>query len=175
VTRIDLRSHRPASRIAVGRLPFTVGFGYGSAWVLNMESNSLSVIRAGSNKAQTIPLPLGAGDAALGLAVGAGGVWVVSRDGDVVRVDPDSGRVVARIPARTHPEELLDVSVGSHLVWVTNRAEGSVWKIDPRTNRVIRRIALGRVGVVPCGIAAGPTAVWVTMGSDTDCGSMATR
>jgi DNA-binding SARP family transcriptional activator/DNA-binding beta-propeller fold protein YncE len=175
VTRIDLRSHRPASRIRVGRSPFAVGFGYGSAWVVNMGSNSLSVIRTGSEKPQSIPLPLDTGDAALGVAVGAGAVWVVSRDGDVVRVDPDSRRVVARIPARDHSEELLDVSAGSHFVWVTNRAGSSVWKIDPRTNRVVRTIALGRVGVVPCGIAAGPMAVWVTMGSDTDCGSAATR
>jgi DNA-binding beta-propeller fold protein YncE len=159
----------------VGRLPYAIAFGYGSAWVVNFGSKSLSVIRTGSSRAQTIPLPLGTDDAPLAVATGAAAVWVVSRDGVVVRVDPDSRRVVARIEPETGAEESLDIAVGSRFVWVTNRAANSVSKIDSRTNRLVRASPLGRVGVVPCGVAAAADAIWVTMGTDTDCASPGTR
>jgi DNA-binding beta-propeller fold protein YncE len=175
VSRIDLRSHRLVSRIPVGDFPFAIAFGYGSAWVVNSDSDSLSVVTAGSSRAQTISLPIDIEDAPLAVAVGAGSVWVVSRDGTVIRVDPDRRRVLAKIVSRTDAVESLDIAVGSGFVWVTNRADGSVSMIDPKRNRIVRTIPLGRVGVVPCGVAASSTAIWVTIGSDTDCGSSLTR
>ncbi len=97
------------------------------------------------------------------IAVGEGGVWVSApRDdgsfaGDVVRIDPTTGTVVARIPVESLPSWEFGgggMAVGMGSIWVTgdidagrNFAEGCcdtvVQQIDPATNRVVDLINLG--------------------------------
>lgn len=92
------------------------------------------------------------------VAVGDGGVWVSApRDegsgaGDVVRIDPETADVVARIPVRGLPSWESGgggMAVGLGSVWVTGDiASGGcctaiVQQIDPATNKVVDVIDLG--------------------------------
>ena len=153
VLRVDLRTRKVVSSVPVGHLPLFVTFGYGSAWVSNYKGDSVSVIRPGTERAETIPVGMGP----LGIAAGARAIWVVAYwDQQLVRIDPDTRRVVARIPVGEGP---LGVAVGAGAVWVTNRDSRTITRIDPATNRVTHTIKLDSS---PYGVQAGQGRVWVT-------------
>jgi hypothetical protein len=66
-------------------------------------------------------------------------VWVACRtDGEVLRVDAESGEVVARIPA----QGAVAVTADETSVWAVWREQGTVYRIDPETNEVAGEIAL---------------------------------
>jgi DNA-binding beta-propeller fold protein YncE len=98
------------------------------------------------------------------LTVGAGSVWVTPNgaDGRLVRIDPRTGRVSARISAR--PIYFGSVlAFGAGFAWTGNDDEryqrgATVSKLDPRTNQVAGKpLVLGS----PQSIAFGHGAVWV--------------
>jgi YVTN family beta-propeller protein len=153
VYRIDLRSRRVVSSVRVGTLPLFITFGYGAAWVSNYRDDSVSVIRPGSKEAETISVSGGP----LGVAAGAGGIWVVTFwQKELVRIDPETRRVLRRIPVGAGP---LGVSVGGGAVWVTNRDSETISRVDPSTNRVVATIPLASA---PYGIRFAHGRLWVT-------------
>lgn len=153
VFQVDLRTRRLVSSIPVGHLPLFVAFGYGSAWVSNYRGNSVSVIRPGGRAPETIAVEGGP----LGIAAGARAIWVVTYwNRRLVRIDPETRRVLAGIPVGNGP---LGVAVGAGAVWVTNRDSRTISRIDPATNTVTRTIHLD---VVPQGIHFAHGQVWVT-------------
>jgi DNA-binding beta-propeller fold protein YncE len=102
------------------------------------------------------------------VAVGAGSVWVSSDDissgpapkrgpGDVVlRVDPETNRVVDRIPV----DSPSGLAFGHGSVWATSAGHGTVSRIDPQTGRVVAEIKVGR-GAVDIATDERSGAVWV--------------
>ena len=153
VSRIDLRTRRLVSTVPVGHLPLYATFGYGSLWVSNYKGNSVSVVRPGSERPETVRLP----DSPLGIAAGAGGIWVVTFWGaGLVRIDPETRRVRARIQIGKGP---LDVTVGGGAVWTTDRDSKTITKIDPSTDKVVATIHLP---VAPYGIRFARGRLWVT-------------
>ena len=102
--------------------------------------------------------PIAIGSGPTGIAVGAGGVWVVdSLDDAVVRIDPGSRSVTAMIPVGLSP---AGIAFGAGSVWVANSGDGTVTRIDPNTNRVQATIA---VGGSPQAITVADGRVWVTV------------
>jgi hypothetical protein len=90
--------------------------------------------------------------------VGFGATWVASQ-GALLRIDPQTNRVVATIPVSVSGES-ASIAFGEGAVWVTSgQANGVVYRIDPAANRVTATIGVpgGAFGIV---VAAGT--VWVT-------------
>lgn len=153
VFQIDLQSRRLVSSLEVGTLPLFVAFGYGSAWVSNYRGDSVSVVRPGSKRLETIAVPRGP----LGIAAGEGAIWVVTFwSRELVRIDPDTRRVLRRIPVGAGPN---DVAVGAGSIWVTNRDDKTITRIDPATNKVVQTI---RLTAAPYGVRVAHGRVWVT-------------
>jgi hypothetical protein len=79
------------------------------------------------------------------MAVGLGAVWIADNaagPGQVLRVDPDSGVVVARISLNyARP---FDVAVGFGAVWVAGRTD--LVRIDPVQNRISSRLHIFHAG-----------------------------
>jgi YVTN family beta-propeller protein len=99
-----------------------------------------------------VELPFRPGD----VAVGAGAVWVTSRqDGRVARVDPEARSVVDVIPVGV---SVGGIAVGGGAVWVVDTAGASLARISPETNAVVQTIAL-QGG--PIDVAAGDGGIWV--------------
>ena len=73
------------------------------------------------------------------------------------RVDPGTGRVVARIPSGGI---LYGIGISEHAVWSADQLDGRVDRIDPRANRVVAHVGSG--SDVPVTFAATPGSVWVT-------------
>jgi hypothetical protein len=102
-------------------------------------------------------------------ATGFGSVWVSeSQGGDILRVDPRTRRVAARIPARSE----ASVAAGAGAVWAVQRTSGNlgrpVLRIDPRTNRVVARIPQrGPSGDTFAGyfVTVAGSRVWVLSGT----------
>ena len=159
VSRIDLRSRQLVSSVQVGDEPMFVAFGYGSAWTSDYRGDTVSVVRPGSERAETISVSGGP----LGVAAGAGSVWVVTFwNRALVRIDPETRRVVGSTRVGDGP---LAVAVGGGSVWVTNRDSRTVIRIDPQTGAVIGRI---NVDAAPYGVRFAHGRLWVTT---QQCGS----
>jgi DNA-binding SARP family transcriptional activator len=153
VFQIDLRTRKLVRAIDVGRLPLFVCVGYEAAWVANYRGDSVSVIRPGQQRPDTISVAPGP----LGIAAGAGAVWVVSYwTHELNRIDPETLRVVSRMKIGGQP---LGAAVGAGSVWVTSRHDRNVERIDPERGTVIARVHLNSP---PQGVLVTEDRVWVT-------------
>jgi YVTN family beta-propeller protein len=133
-----------------------------SAWVATNTPPGLvrvdyDRVSAKSSVVKAIPLA----HAPSAIAVGAGSVWAVDGEQDVVRrIDPDSGKVLRTIRAGNAP---VAITVGEGSVWVANGDDDSVSRIDPRTSSVTKAIS---VGEQPAAVATGGGSVWVANSGD---------
>lgn len=92
------------------------------------------------------------------LTYARGALWVTTRAGVLVRVDPVSRRVVAKIPVGTDSN---DVVAGAGSIWVANYGSRTVSRVNPRSNRVGKTIELPGLLGGASGIAFAGGAVWV--------------
>jgi streptogramin lyase len=98
---------------------------------------------------------------ALGLAVTDNAVWVSNREfDDLVRVDPTTMKVVARIDTG---RGAWDVAASSNAVWVTTQSL-EVVRVDPRRNEVVSRIptVTDEISLSLGWVAADDENVWLT-------------
>ena len=125
--------------IPVDRL-YDLAWGIDAVWVVNLTQDAYSSLRRIDPATNRVTATHLLDSAALGLAVGAGSVWIaMPYDNIVERLDP-MARVRARISVGLQPS-FLDVAFGS--VWVANHHGRSVSRIDPRTDRVIATLPAG--------------------------------
>ena len=112
-----------------------------------------------------------------GIASGFGAVWIAGSDRkEIVRVDPVTRRVLARVPLG-HPAGVSGVATSADAVWamvVSNcdNYQSALVRIDPARNRVTARIPLrGTANALTTTFNAGPAlltngdAIWV-LGSE---------
>ena len=97
--------------IPVGDAPINIAFGHDSVWVICFDDGAVVQIDAAARAVTGRPIRVGSG--AYGVAVAPNAVWVTTTDG-VVRIDPDTRRVVARIPFE---DILVGIAVGAGGVW----------------------------------------------------------
>lgn len=161
VTQVDQRSGAQVHVVAVPGSTELLAFGSGSVWVASPLTGIVARINPGSSTVSgSIHVPARRG-ALKEIAVGEGALWISSNDivadqYGVFRIDPASGKLVAKIRLRLGAQ---GVAAGEGAVWVANPLGDTVSQIDPSTNRVVRTI---RIGKDPIAVAAGEGAVWVT-------------
>jgi YVTN family beta-propeller protein len=162
---ISLANLTPRQRTGVGSLQMPrcgLAATGQSAWVAtNIPPGLVRVdydrVSATSSVVKAIPLA----HAPSAIAVGAGSVWAVDGEQDVVRrIDPGSGKVLRIIRAGNGP---VAITVGEGAVWVANDDDDSVSRIDPRTSSVTKAIS---VGEQPAAVAIGGGSVWVANSGD---------
>ena len=96
------------------------------------------------------------------LALGFGSLWMTDVVHDqLIRLDPDSGEITARIDVGTAPTA---VAVGEDSIWVANFNDATVTRVDPNTERVQGRPIA--VGGKPGGLVEALGFVWVTRPED---------
>jgi YVTN family beta-propeller protein len=166
VVRIDPATNRVVATIPVGRAQGALTVADGVVWVA-LPEHGLGRIDPAGNRSTVVRVP---GCCAGELAAGEGALWVANRrDGSLVRVDPASGRVVARVLLpKTTEQRPHQVAVGDGAVWVTSAATrrgtaNLLWRVDPASNQVTGTLDLGptSAGGIPNSVAAGNGAVWV--------------
>jgi virginiamycin B lyase len=173
VSRID-----PAGDRVVATIPipgqgsaFSLAAAGGSVWV----SGNHGLMRIDPAGNRVTPVGVCCGE----VAAGAGGLWMANgMDRTVLRVDPASGRVLARIPVplAAAPEGPFRIAAAGGAVWVTSETvkpkpgdASLLWRVEAAGNRFAGTLRVGTVGrnhISPT-VAAGRDAVWVTV-ADAD-------
>jgi branched-chain amino acid transport system substrate-binding protein len=94
--------------------------------------------------------------AALAIAAGPGGVWVLGDGGAVARLDERTARPLERtkVPASSAGS----IAVGQDAAWVTSPADGTLWRVGTGSRPTVGAIELTR-GVLD--VAVGHDGVWV--------------
>ena len=170
VSRIDPETRKIVGTFKPGGLPAELAAGAGALWLGNTGGRDItnaivSVARLDpktNRVTRTTKLP--GGDRGVlptaglpRIAVGAGAVWAINPDGSVSRLDPATGRLVARIDLESGA---WTIAAGKEGVWFLGTDDSSVTRIDPRTNRVAETIHVGTEFL--WGVAVGAGSVWAT-------------
>jgi ABC-type branched-subunit amino acid transport system substrate-binding protein/DNA-binding beta-propeller fold protein YncE/predicted Ser/Thr protein kinase len=171
VSRIDPKTKRVVDRFETGGQPSDLAAGAGAVWIGNgggrYRNFTVSISRIDPDSMEvtrTVKLPDTTGGAAGStnpgiprIAVGAGAVWAINPDDTLSRIDPETGRLVAKIDVGVAPST---IAAGDEGVWFLSWENRSVMRLDPRTNRVAETTPLGSHFL--SGIAVGGGSVWVT-------------
>lgn len=140
--------------VAVAAL--TSGISAGTVPRVTAPSRTLLAARPSACPRMEAPIKVAAG--VTSLASGDGSLWVPGF-GAVSRVDPASGRVIAKI--RTPgSDDYSQIAIGQHGVWVTSTGRGVVYRIAPSSDRVTATIHLRGPAQ---GVAVGGGRIWVTV------------
>ena len=121
-----------------------------------LPGGSASTICSG----ETMPIPQYA------LTVAFDSLWVACRtEGAVLRVEAETGEVVARIPA----EGAVSLAADDTSVWAVFRELGELYRIDPETNEVADSVSLFHDTPY---IWAEAGVVWLGYGDGTEIGRL---
>ena len=154
--RRSMADLRPDASFAVEGQPDWMVVTDDAVWVTSSNVNHVVRLDAATNRSSlivTIDKPCS------GLAAGFGAIWVPSCGAHgLVRVDPQTGKTVAQIPAGPADSE-GGVTTGDGSVWIVTSKEGLLVRVDPQTNKVVAKIPIPSGSYVP---AFAEGAVWIT-------------
>ncbi len=168
VSRVDPKTGRVVRTFDPVRRPTDIAAGGGALWIgtgSGWVTESVSRVDPRTMEVTSaVKLPqMPAGGIGLQssgfpqLVVGEGSVWAINPDRTVSRIDPATGKIVAKVPVPERGARTL--AAGDAGVWVLGW-ENAMMRIDPRTNRLDEPIELGSNALL--GIAVGGGAVWAT-------------
>ncbi len=170
VTVIDGATRTRLAEIDVARAPRTIAFSAsGEAWVVSRGASAATVIDpVNFNVKRTVPLPAASQPYGIVFSPADGSAWIgLAATGEVIKVDPSSGAVTARIAVGGEPRHLAITGTGDRLLvsrYITAPIPGESTKtpvgtdaagvahggeltvIDPAAAAVLSRITLGLTG-----------------------------
>jgi hypothetical protein len=158
LSRIDPETKKVVKRFRLRQAPTDIAAGAGAVWVKG--DGTLARIDPDTGKAtRTVKLPetVENGDLPFQnwgfpqIAVGAGAVWAINGDRTVSRIDPDTGRRVAKIVV-----DAATIAAGREGGWFISADDTrAVTRIDPSTNRVGQRIPVSAQNLSAVAVGAG--------------------
>jgi serine/threonine protein kinase len=120
IIEVDPLTSQKVREITVGEGPTAIAAGSNDLWVANFEDDTVTRVSIAGRGRTPGTSEFSVGDGPVDVAVGEGGVWVAnSLDRNVMRIDPETGDVVATIGIGNEPQRL---AAGEGGVWVTVRA-----------------------------------------------------
>lgn len=160
---IDTDTNEVVDEIQVGIRPGPVEFGGGSAWVGNLDDQTLTRIDPATRSTiKTIPL---GEKTPTGVAFGAGALWVAhGQRGQLSRVDPQFERVTDTLQLASPESQRGAVDVGEGSVWAVY-GDATMAQVDPRDARVS---AKAYVDAAPAAVVVARGLVWLANASTAD-------
>ena len=133
-----------------------------AVWVSGWDGAMVSRIDARTDEVVTVDV----GFTGTLLAADEDGVWVGVDGGLLLRLDPDSGEVIATIETSTRPVSgngsAPSPYIGEGAVWVQDLANRVVSRVDPQTNEVTDTVDLTAAGIGGAeGMVIADGLVWV--------------
>ncbi len=119
VAVIDVATRSRLAEIAVGDAPRTIAFsGTGQAWIVNRDAASVSVVDPATLRVdRTLRLPAASQPYGIVFSPADRSAWItLSATGEVVRLDPSSGAITARIAAGADIRHLAITASGDRLL-----------------------------------------------------------
>jgi hypothetical protein len=128
-----------------------------AVWIADGSVNSSNLIRPAASRVDSSVTATISVGAARAVAYGAGSIWVAASANDgsfrgwILRIDPATNRIVAKIPVRSVPGWEIGgggLTVGDGSVWVTGgvAAPGGVNSPGHGSNAILIRIDPKRTG-----------------------------
>lgn len=173
VTRIDPATHaRTVKRLGNVRvLPYSIAVGANSVWVTSSEDAKLwqldpvtLAVRSTTSFANVGPL--GTIQLTL-LAASSSAVWAVNENLDLLRIDPQTRKIVKKTHLFTDGFATGAATRGA--LWIASSGQHKLVRVDTTTGRVTRRVALGKTGdasVFPAVESAADGSVWLQTDAD---------
>jgi YVTN family beta-propeller protein len=154
VSVIDATSGVRLRTVDVGDSPDDLALLDGSMWILNDLDATITPLDSATGEPGGDPIRMPGNPVALD--AGFGRLWVIDcRSGELLAVDPDSGRVVSRLELGRGSN---DVVAFAGAVWVSNWRSHSLFRIDPADVSVEAEIDAGDT---PGELAGGRSGLWV--------------
>jgi streptogramin lyase len=155
VARIDLRTGRTTGLYDVGGNPAGLARVGRSLWIaFGRTGTTLGRLDLRTGIVTKTPIRH-TGPGFLSWLLGS--LWTTTADGSAVRVDPDTGRVLAAFAIPGTPAELAAAPDGT--IWVAEKEHNTITRIDPATNTMLDVTSAGP-GAFSIAVAAGD--MWVT-------------
>jgi hypothetical protein len=157
VVRMTLPGGKRTATVQLGQPVIAVAVGLGSAWALDSSS---TLYRLNLRTARvTKRIPTGA-TAAYNIWIGAGAVWVADDQGaKVLRISPETNKVVARISVGDGPADL--VFVGNR-GWALTHRDNTLYRIDTGTNVATRLATIEGDNAAAERLAMAGNSLWIT-------------
>jgi hypothetical protein len=105
------------------------------------------------------------GHATAGRLFAFGSLWDVTSGGDVIRVDPSTGKIIARIHVQGAVDWQMQISAGFGSIWVASGDKHEVVRIAPQTNTVSDTISGLSTAYSLLSIGIGFGSVWADQGA----------
>jgi streptogramin lyase len=122
-----------------------------------LAAAALGAVAVAASPAQRVET----GEWTYGLASAGGSVWAGGLSlGDVVRVDPHTGKVTSRVNVGSR---VFNLAVAPGAVWAVVNVTGTAVRLDTRTGKVTATV---RVGGGPYDVEWGFGSAWVSNSSD---------
>jgi streptogramin lyase len=137
VRRVSPKKNRVTAKIRVGRTPNGVVYAFGSIWVADLGRGTLFRINVKTN-CVTKKINVAKAD---WITRSSDALWISSEAGEITRVDPASGTIVATIPVGANP--LGSAWINGEL-WVPNIDDGTISIVDPHGMRYARLSRSGK-------------------------------
>jgi streptogramin lyase len=130
-----------------------LAYGWGSVWVPSCGAKKLVRVDETTGKT-TADIPADPANSEGGIAIGDGAVWLVVKPSTLLRIDPASNTVAAKLDL---PSESEDPFFAEGFVWITSFGHNALLKINPKAMTIAATIP---VGPKPRFLTAGAGAVW---------------
>ena len=162
VVRVNTRSGKTTKSVRLRGPAIAAASAFGSIWALD-SGGTLYRMKPTGRITKRIALNVAA---AYNIWIGGGSVWVAADQGaSVVRVSPQSNRVVARIEAGDGPASM---AFDGGTAWVVNHRDTTINRIDLASNRSSLLTTLGGVNDrAPERMTFSGGSLWIT-GRGTD-------
>jgi virginiamycin B lyase len=163
VRRLDGATGEPDGLVPIpGSICLAFDVGFDSLWAGSCDRHLLARIdpTTGGLDTPLIDLPIDALQPEGSIGVGDSGVWLISTEGELLRLDPVTNQVDGQWSL---PASAAAVRAGLDAVWVTIPATGTLLRIDPADPTTPRSITVGKG---PRFLAIGADAVWVMNQTD---------
>jgi len=139
LSEIQPRSMRVLRRIRIGPRPAGLRAAAGALWV-GFGRSATSVARVNPATARIQRVPVGVRSPSW-FAAGTSDLWIQADDSQLVRLDPSTRRVTARLSVgRTLAQGSL---APDGTIWVPDKEQSRVYRIDPVKARVVDSFAAG--------------------------------
>jgi virginiamycin B lyase len=158
VRRMDGKTGEPDGLVPIpGSICLAFDVGFDSIWAGSCDRHLLARIDPGTGSLDTplIDLPIAGLQEEGSIGVGDSGVWMISTDHQLLRLDPVTNSIDGEWPL---PASAAAVRAGLDAVWVTVPVTDTLLRIDPGDPATSRSI---KVGKGPRFLAVGEDAVWV--------------
>jgi virginiamycin B lyase len=161
LVKVEPRSLRVVRRLRVGPRPSGLRAARGAVWVgFGRSATSIGRVDPGTGTIERVPVGV---RTPTGFVTGTRDLWVKAADNVLVRVEPSTRRVVARLSFGGTLSKGTAAADGT--LWVPDKEQSVVYRVDPAGARVVGSFAAGPGAFVALRAAGS---MWVTSYAGND-------